>query len=291
VVVADSEVDCGKGIVAALTAWGMHPVLVHDGVEAMLTIQRMLPRIVILDAALPKMYGFQVCEVIKRNESLRGTHVILVGAIHNQERYHRPPTDLYGADCYLERPDLPTALGPAIEGFGIELLKTPGAPAPPAPAATPAPEPVLEASSRGLHPSNAEGLDGSLADEFGGFEGPVPDSPAPVAVSPDTAAPDIAVPEIPALEAPAPAAEVSDELADARGEAERLARIIVSDVILYQPDKFAEGLRTGKLVEALDAGIEEGRTLFRQRIDERVRDEKDYLIEELMRVARERGMQ
>ena len=32
-------------------------------------------------AELPKMYGFQVCEVIKRNESLRDIHVVLAGAI------------------------------------------------------------------------------------------------------------------------------------------------------------------------------------------------------------------
>ena len=121
VLIADPVVDSGKRTVHALTSWGMHPILVHDGVEAMLAIQRMLPRVVILDAALPKMFGFQVCEVIKRNESLRNTGVVLIGAIHDRDRYHRPPSELYGADVYLEHPDLPDGLRPILERLGIEL--------------------------------------------------------------------------------------------------------------------------------------------------------------------------
>ena len=53
------------------TRWGLSPLLVHDGVEALLQIQRTLPRAVVLDAALPKMFGFQICELMKRNEQLR----------------------------------------------------------------------------------------------------------------------------------------------------------------------------------------------------------------------------
>jgi hypothetical protein len=97
--------------------------------------------------------------------------------------------------------------------------------------------------------------------------------------------------------APAPAAPVAapaaadDGLAAEREKAERLARIVVSDIVLYQGEKFEAAIRAGNLLEALDAEIEEGRSFFRQRIDEAVREERDYLIEELMRVARERGMQ
>ena len=50
-VVADSDVDAGKRTATALADWGYSPVLVHDGVEAILTIQRQLPRAVVLDAA------------------------------------------------------------------------------------------------------------------------------------------------------------------------------------------------------------------------------------------------
>ena len=79
VLMADAEVEAGKALANTLAGWGLEPVLVHDGVEAILTIQRILPRVVILDAGLPKMFGFQICELMKRNESLRSIQVVLVG--------------------------------------------------------------------------------------------------------------------------------------------------------------------------------------------------------------------
>ena len=75
-----------------------------------------------------------------------------------------------------------------------------------------------------------------------------------------------------------------------RSNAERLARIIVSDIALYQPEKFTEAIRDGNPVEAMEAEIAEGRVLFAQRIDEGVRAERDFIVDELLRVAKERGM-
>jgi hypothetical protein len=95
------------------------------------------------------------------------------------------------------------------------------------------------------------------------------------------------------MPAPEPVAEaaVDPALAEEREKAERLARIVVSDIVLYQAEKFEQAIQGGNLLELLDSEIEEGRKLFRQRIDERVREECDHLVVELTRVARERGMQ
>jgi len=252
VLIADPDPEAGKRSIAALQSWGLQGALVHDGVEAMLTIQRTLPRVVVLDAALPKMYGFQVCEIVKRNESLRDTKVILVGAIHHQDRYRRQPADLYGADVYLEQPDLPDGLGPLLRDFGLPLSGG-GAPTPSRkPAAEPAaptPDPAPVATPRAPEPA-----------------------PAPVAAAPP--------PE------PAPVGDGQD---DERSKAQRLARIAVSEMVLYQPERFEEALRAGNLVEAFHAEITEGRALLRQRVSEAVREERDYLVDELNRVARERG--
>jgi predicted Zn finger-like uncharacterized protein len=253
VVIADPEPDSAKSTAAAITSWGLQPIVVHDGVEAMLTVQRMLPSVVVLDAALPKMYGFQVCEVIKRNESLREMTVALVGAIHHKDRYRRPPSELYGADHYLERPDLPDGLRPILRQAGLPLSPEDGA----APVAAPTPpteEPALAAAPT-----------------------PVPPEPAPVAPAPTEPAP-----------AP-PAAPADDGLAADRAKAERLARIIVSDILLYNAEKFDAAVAAGNVLEALDGELEEGRSLFVQRVEASVRDERDYLADELMRVARERG--
>jgi hypothetical protein len=82
----------------------------------------------------------------------------------------------------------------------------------------------------------------------------------------------------------------ADPLAAARAQAERLARIIVSDIVLYNEGKFSTAVRSGGVLEAMRDELQEGRALFRERIDVQVRDERDFLADELVRVARGRGM-
>jgi predicted Zn finger-like uncharacterized protein len=251
VLVADAEVEAGKAIAGALVEGGLQPVLVHDGVEAILTIQRILPRVVVLDAGLPKMFGFQVCELMKRNESLRKIHVVLVGAIHHRDRYRRAPSEIYGADAYLERHQLRDGLLATLRGFGLPVGSpaTERVPAPSAPAPRAAPRaaaPVVAPPSRSR-----------------------PEPPRSVAVSAPAADPGLA-------------AEVS--------RAERLARIIVSDVILYNEEKLDAAIRAGNVSESFESEMQEGRGHFAQRIDARVREMRDFLGEELLRVARARGM-
>jgi len=295
VLVADSDAEEGKVTAAAVAGWGLHPLLAHDGVEAILAIQRNLPRAVILDAALPKMFGFQICELMKRNAELREVHVVLVGAIHHRERYRRSPHELYGADAYLERPDLPHGLATVLRDFGLPLASA----APVAPARS---GPPARATARDFE---VEELPMPLesAPELSEASFPFEPRPRPAALPPATGR---GAPAVPPLSAPEPRpargaaspsraplaahAPANDGLTEERAKAERLARIIVSDVILYNQEKFARAVAAGRVVEMLDPDLEEGRALFRQRIDARVREERDHLAEELVRVARTRGM-
>jgi hypothetical protein len=68
--------------------------------------------------------------------------------------------------------------------------------------------------------------------------------------------------------------------------AERLARIIVSDIILYNQEKFQRAAADGTVATALDAELMEASVLFRQRIPEEVRANRDFLVEELERRAK-----
>jgi predicted Zn finger-like uncharacterized protein len=266
VLVADPGIEEGKSTASALAAWGLQPILVHDGVEAMLTIQRTLPCAAIIDAALPKMYGFQVCEVLKRNESLRSIHVVLVGAIHDRTRYRRAPTELYGADAYLERPQLPDALWPILREFGIPLA---GA------------APPQESPQELPHSSGAASLESRVPSPTEDIAPPetIPE-PTPPAAVPVQAVPAPAAPQ-PSQQAAAAAPVSEAEIA----KAERLARIVVSDIILYNQEKFDAAVSGGNVVMAMGAELAEGRTLFSQRIESRVRDQRDFLGEELLRVA------
>jgi len=259
VLVAIPDGELAKQTAAALAECGLQTSVVHDGVEAMLEVQRQLPGVVVLSASLSKMYGFQICEVMKRNESLRSIPVVLAGSIYRTDRYRREPNELYGADAYLEDPDLPGGLIPILEKIGVPMTppatphseSTPLVPPQPAPAPAAVPKPVLR---------------------------PAPDPAASATKAPTP------------VTGSEPAATPGDDgLAEERAKAERLARIIVSDIILYNEEKFADALRRDCVVEAMTPDLDEGGGLFRDRIDERVRGERNYLVEELLRVARLRA--
>jgi len=264
VLLADPDVQAGKAIANTLVDWGLEPVLVHDGVEAIMTIQRILPRGVILDAGLPKMFGFQVCEIVKRNESLRHVKVVLVGAIHHQDRYRRDPSELYGADLYIESPDLPDGLLPLLREAGLSVEE----------------DDTTHSASTSASPTPTA--------EPGVQSGPIPEpsvDPSVAAASLELTSPVVSPSAVATAEAEDP------ERTAERERAQRLARIAVSEMVLYQPEKFDQATRDGTLEQTLDLEIQEARALLRQRIGEEIRAEKDFIIEELNRVAQERGGQ
>ncbi len=428
VLVATPDAESAKRCVETLQSWGLEAESAHDGVEALLKIHRLWPAAVVLDPQLPKMFGFQVCEVVKRNETLRRIGVVLIGAIHHPDRYRRNPQELYGADAYVEEPDLPEGLAPILRDLGLPLslpvegavpgasFEPPQPPPVPAAAAPPAPEltaPPMPAAApdpgmtmpppipvEAAQPAPAASQPGpaasptvpdlslppappadltlppapdltvppapeAAAPAMSEFDIPDPDatavSPAPMeaAVAPEpvppapppavappleavaaepepiefgtepvepapgampeplpelepfpeaeAAAPVVEEAEVasiveeagpvleeaaPVLEEAAPVVEEATAAAEdpAFEQAERLARIIVSDVVLYNEDKFRTACEAGNVVEAMEADLADGRAHFASRVPEHVRNARDFLADELMRVARSRGM-
>jgi len=261
---------------------GLRVLRANDGVEAMLEIQRRLPRAIVLAADLPKMYGFQICEVVKRNESLRGIWVVLVGAIHHRERYRRAPGEIYGADAYVDGPELPAGLLPLLARGGVGVGQAQDSARVPLAARSPAASLQSGAEERASAPAR-----------------PAQDSarvPLAARSAQDSArVPLAARPASPGLQTGAeervtPLAPRRDGLDDERAKAERLARIVVSDIVLYNEERFAAAVRGGNVLQAMSAELAEGRQLFEERIDARVRGERDYLKDELMRRAQARGV-
>jgi len=276
VLIAMPDGNLAKRTADLLSERGCAVLRAADGVEAMLEIQRKLPRAVVLAADLPKMFGFQICEIVKRNPSLRGTWVVLVGAIHHQGRYRREAADLYGADVYLEGPDLPEGLLPLLAQGGLQIDAATRAPAPlPPPRQQRPPEPARLAPPR-LEPK-APVRETPKAAVHEAPKAPVYEPPKPP-------------PPLPLATAAPPRPKRDDGLEPERAKAERLARIVISDIVLYNEERFTAAARAGNVFTVMAGDLAEGRALFEERIDARVRAERDHLKEELLRSAKLRGM-
>ncbi len=67
-------------------------------------------------------------------------------------------------------------------------------------------------------------------------------------------------------------------------EARRLARLLVTEIKLYNEEQVEEGRRKGNIYRELKEDIDRSRQIFEERIDEQIRSEADYFQEELVRI-------
>ena len=72
---------------------------------------------------------------------------------------------------------------------------------------------------------------------------------------------------------------VREEDPEAVEKARRFARIIVSDVALYNQEAVIEGIRNGNFYELLKTDVDEGRELYEKRVPAGIRAKKDYYQE------------
>lgn len=182
-----------------LKALGFEVAYFETGVPTLEFVRRSRADLVIVNVYLKGMLGVEVTEEIKADTSLE-TKVILIGALFRANRFRANPTNLYGADDYIE-----------------ELI----------------PEKEFRQIIHKLFPDIGEAAD-------------------------DTAI------------------EPHDY-----DEARRLARLILSDIIIYHAAKVEEGIRDNNFFDVLKTEIEEGRHYYDSRVPQRVRRDTEIYTETL----------
>lgn len=114
VLIAHESVEFCAAVEKVLAPEPFDIISCHDGKEAVDLVFRLKPDVVLLNVALPTMYGFQVCEALRGNPETRDTRIILLAAIYDKTKYKRSPQSLYGADDYIEQHHIPDALAAMI---------------------------------------------------------------------------------------------------------------------------------------------------------------------------------
>ena len=170
----------------------------ETGDAALDHIRRSRADLAIVNVYLKGKLGVEVAEDIKADQALSHTRVILIGALFRANRFRANPTNLYGADEYIE-------------------------------------EQIPEKEFRQiLH-----------------------------ALFPDSKT----------AEVPAEPSEYED--------ARRLARLILSDIVIYHPQKVEQSIRDGNFFEVLREEINEGREYYDSRVPLRVRRDTEIFTETL----------
>jgi len=239
VLIAHSNPSVVENLNSLLNGAGYRTVVSGDGIDAMVKALKELPLFCIVEVALPKIYGFEVCKRLKARPETRDIKLILVPSIYDKTKYRREPVSLYGADDYIEEHELSTRLLGSIE-----RIKN-GAPAEQEKPATPAAGPEVQPTPQ---PSSAP------------IPAEAPSKPQPAVQTPPTA----------------PAEEKTDEFTE---KAKRLARTIINDIYLYNSGKVEESIRRGNFFDVFAAEVKEGQKLYDNRIPQEIRSKADFYRE------------
>ena len=170
--------------------------VVESGDAAFDSVRHARAELAIVNVYLKGKLGVEVAEQIKKDPALASTRVVLIGALFRANRFRANPTNLYGADEYIEE-QIPEKEFRQIIG---RLFPTAG--------------------------------------------------------------------------------EVRFEEREVE-EARRLARLILSDIIIYHPQKVEEGIRNNTFFDVLRTEIEEGRQYYESRVSMRVRRDTEIFTETL----------
>ncbi len=130
VLVVDDEPEIRTLVERALTADGYAVELAADGAEALEKAERLVPDLVLLDAMLPKVHGFDACRRIKSSARTRDVPVVMMTAIYRGWRFAQDARDSYGAVDYVEKPfrleDLLRRIADALaSGVACEKARAP----------------------------------------------------------------------------------------------------------------------------------------------------------------------
>lgn len=211
---------------------GFETITCMDGVQAMIDIEKHRPAVVVLDVALPSIFGFEICDRLKNNPETSDIKIILLASIYDKTRYKREPTSLYGADDYIEKHHIQDFIARKVN----RLL-------------SPVPGPVHREEETSTPP-------------------PPEEMPARQHQAE----------EMRKEEVRPPAAAVDNQQVEA---ARRFARIILSDIALYNQAAVEQGIKGGNFTDVLKEELREGRDLYNSRVPEEVRASMDYYADEI----------
>lgn len=198
-VIADEPRDFRRFLVEELTSLNFEVSTFEHGEDALRHVRTTRAELVVLNVYLKGKLGVEISEEIKADPDLTHTKVVLIGALFRANRFRANPTNLYGADEYIE-----------------EQI----------------PEKELHRIISKLFPDVTKSA----------------------------------------------AAEVEPKEYD---EARRLARLILSDIIIYNAAKVEQGIRDGNFFDLLRDEIKEGRDYYDSRVPFKVRQTTEFFNETL----------
>ncbi len=155
--VVDDEPEIRQLVQKTLEAKGYAVETAADGEQALAKADALVPDVILLDAMLPRVHGFEACRRLKASSRTRLIPVVMMTAIYRGWRFAQDARENYGAEDYIEKPfrldDLFRRVQAARQSSAARLTTEP----------TPA-EPLVQRAREQLARGDVDGAAGSLAE-------------------------------------------------------------------------------------------------------------------------------
>ncbi|NOY92946.1 MAG: response regulator [Deltaproteobacteria bacterium] len=124
VLVVDDEDDIRKMLARVLEQKGYEVLQATKGLEALERVRDDMPDVILLDAMLPEVHGFDICRRIKGSKRYGHIPIIMVSALYRGWRVAEDLKSSYGVEAFLEKPfkigDILALVAAALEGAKVE---------------------------------------------------------------------------------------------------------------------------------------------------------------------------
>jgi DNA-binding response OmpR family regulator len=120
IVIADDEPNLVMSIEYLLQREGFEVTVARDGQDALEAVARVRPEVVLLDVAMPRKSGFEVCQLLRADPALGSLKIVLLTAKGRDDDVAKGLA--LGADAYMIKPFSPKELARRVH----ELLRSDG---------------------------------------------------------------------------------------------------------------------------------------------------------------------
>jgi DNA-binding response OmpR family regulator len=115
VLIVDDEEDIRKLLKRVLLDRNYRVIEADRGTAALRLVKEHVPDLIVLDAMLPELHGFEICRRIKGSQKYGQIPIIMISAVYRGWRYAEDLKANYGVDAYIEKPFRITEVVRAIE--------------------------------------------------------------------------------------------------------------------------------------------------------------------------------
>jgi DNA-binding response OmpR family regulator len=104
VLVVDDEADIRRLLRRVLEERGYRVIEADRGLAALRMVKEQLPDILVLDAMLPEMHGFELARRLKGSRRYGQIPIIMISAVYKGWRIAEDVKTSYGVEAYIEKP-------------------------------------------------------------------------------------------------------------------------------------------------------------------------------------------